>query len=59
MNSAHVFSLCMTLKHFIMNALICLINYLIRISGYVGCTMLIMVGHQAARILLVNQGALA
>lgn len=46
---------CMTLKHFIMNALICLINDLIRISGFVVCTMLIMVGHQAAEMLLVNQ----
>ncbi len=42
-----------------MNALICLINDLIWVSGFVDCTMLIMVGHQAAQILPVNQGALA
>lgn len=29
------------------------------VSGYVDCTMLIMVGHQAAQIRLVNQDALA
>lgn len=61
MNSARV--LCvdkryMTLKHLIMNALICLINDLISLSGNVDCTMLIMVGHQAAQTPLANQGAL-
>lgn len=58
MNSAHVSCVCVTPKHFIMNALICLINDLIRVSGYVDCTVLIMAGHQAAQILLVNQDAL-
>lgn len=46
---------CMKLKHFIMNEWICLINDLIRISGFVVRTMLIMVGHQAAEMLPVNQ----
>lgn len=41
-----------------MNALICLINDLISLSGKVDCTMLIMVGHQAAQMPLANQGAL-
>lgn len=38
-----------------MIALICLINDLITVSGNVGCTLLIIVGHQAGQILLVNQ----
>lgn len=55
-NSAQV-CVWLTLKHFLMIALICLINDLITVSGNVGCTLLIIVGHQAGQILLVNQGA--
>lgn len=58
MNSVRVLCADKYVWHFIMNALICLTNDLIRIGGYVDCTVLIMVGYQAAQILVVNQGVL-
>lgn len=45
-----------TSEHFPMNALICLINDLIRASDYVGCAVLVIARHQAGQTLVVNQG---